>query len=131
MSVDTAPPAAGETATDVASPEPAPRVPSRSLSPSRASDFMSCPLRYRFRVIDRLPEAPSPAAARGTLVHAVLDELFGLPAEQRTVPAAEAMLGPAWEQLLAEEPQLGEMFPDGAGLDDWFAGARTLLAAYF
>jgi len=26
-----------------------------SLSPSRASDFMTCPLLYRFRVIDRLP----------------------------------------------------------------------------
>src|SRR3984885_14599653 len=44
----------------------------RSLSPSRAGDFMTCPLLYRFRVIDRLPEPPSPAAARGTLVHAVL-----------------------------------------------------------
>ena len=37
---------------------------------------MTCPLLYRFRVIDRLPEPPSPAAARGTLVHAVLERLF-------------------------------------------------------
>lgn len=49
-----------------------PRAP-MSLSPSRASDFMQCPLLYRFRVIDRLPEKPSEAATRGTLVHAVLD----------------------------------------------------------
>ena len=41
---------------------------------------MTCPLLYRFRVIDRLPEAPSPAAARGTLVHAVLERLFDEPA---------------------------------------------------
>src|SRR6266487_4389375 len=39
-----------------------------SLSPSRAADFLTCPLLYRFRVIDRLPEAPSQAMARGTLV---------------------------------------------------------------
>ncbi|HVU74284.1 MAG TPA: PD-(D/E)XK nuclease family protein [Mycobacteriales bacterium] len=108
-----------------------PRPPSRSLSPSRASDFMSCPLRYRFRVIDRLPEAPSAVATRGTLVHAVLDELFGLPAGERTVEAAEAMLAPAWDQLLADEPELATLFPDGVGLEEWFAGARTLLAAYF
>src|SRR6476620_975444 len=29
-----------------------------TLSPSRASDFMSCPLKYRFRVVDRIPEPP-------------------------------------------------------------------------
>lgn len=41
------------------------RRPPVSLSPSRASDFMQCPLLYRFRVIDRLPEKPSPAAKIG------------------------------------------------------------------
>ena len=41
---------------------------------------MTCPLLYRFRVIDKLPEAPSAAAARGTLVHAVLERLFDAPA---------------------------------------------------
>ena len=51
-----------------------------SLSPSRASDFMTCPLLYRFRVIDRLPETPSLAAVRGSVVHKVLEELFDLPA---------------------------------------------------
>lgn len=135
MSVDAAPRAADATpvavASSTAAAEAAPRPPSRSLSPSRASDFMSCPLRYRYRVIDRLPEAPSPAAVRGTLVHAVLDELFALPAAERTVAAAEALLAPAWDQLLSAEPEVASLFPEGAGLDDWFAGARTLLAAYF
>ncbi|HET9861055.1 MAG TPA: PD-(D/E)XK nuclease family protein, partial [Nocardioidaceae bacterium] len=40
-----------------------------SLSPSRAGDFMTCPLLYRFRTIDRLPEPYSPDAVRGTVVH--------------------------------------------------------------
>ena len=31
-----------------------------SLSPSRAADFKTCPLLYRFRSIDRLPERPRP-----------------------------------------------------------------------
>src|SRR5215468_6525812 len=56
----------------------------RSLSPSRAADFKTCPLLYRFRSIDRLPERPSPDQARGTLVHAVLEALFDLPAAERT-----------------------------------------------
>src|ERR1700723_4413401 len=62
----------------------------RSLSPSRAGDFMTCPLLYRFRVIDRLPEPPSPAAARGTLVHAVLEHLFNRPAPERTPAPARS-----------------------------------------
>jgi putative RecB family exonuclease len=149
MSVDAPPLATGETCP---AGSPAPR--SRSLSPSRASDFMSCPLRYRFRVVDRLVEPPSPAAARGTLVHAVLDRLFELPPAERTVRAAERLLEPAWAQLLEDEPDLAALFPDPAAdrvpmtsgpdrsepgtgtgappsLEDWFAGARRLLAAYF
>ena len=59
-----------------------------ALSPSRAADFMSCPLLYRFRVVDRLPQAPRSAAARGTVVHAVLERLFDLPAVERTLAAA-------------------------------------------
>jgi len=46
---------------------------------------MSCPLKYRFRVVDRLPEKPSAAAVRGTVVHAVLERLFDLPRGQRTL----------------------------------------------
>ena len=66
---------------DAPATEEAPRArPARSLSPSRAGDFLTCPLLYRFRVIDRLPEPPSPAAVRGTLVHAVLEHLFDRPA---------------------------------------------------
>src|ERR1700754_1565362 len=67
-----------------------------SLSPSRAGDFMTCPLLYRFRVIDRIPERPSPAAVRGTVVHSVLERLYDLPADGRTVQAALDLLEPQW-----------------------------------
>ena len=63
-------------------------APPASLSPSRASDFMQCPLLYRFRVIDKLPEKPSEAATRGTLVHAVLERLFDAPAARADGAAA-------------------------------------------
>src|SRR5216683_1788978 len=72
-----------------------------ALSPSRAADFMTCPLLYRFRVIDRLPEPPTPATARGTLVHAALERLFDLPAAERTPEAARALLIPEWDRLAA------------------------------
>src|ERR1700723_651130 len=83
----------------------------RSLSPSRAGDFMTCPLLYRFRVIDRLPEPPSPAAARGTLVHAVLERLFDQPAAERTPAVAHALVQPEWDRLVTGEPELASLFP--------------------
>jgi putative RecB family exonuclease len=102
-----------------------------SLSPSRAGDFLTCPLLYRFRVIDRLPEPPSPAAARGTLVHAVLERLFDEPAAGRTPQTAQAMLAPQWERLTADEPELAGLFDTEEQWSAWLAEARGMLSRYF
>ncbi len=119
---------AGETSTKTGELGP-PAGP--SLSPSRAADFMTCPLLYRFRVIDRLPEAPSPAAARGTLVHAVLERLFDEPAGDRTPSAARSLLTPQWERLVADEPALAELFGDQQERETWLAEAGAMLDKYF
>ena len=132
-------------------PGDVPRRP--ALSPSRANDFKQCPLLYRFRAIDRLPEVPTAAQVRGTLVHAVLEGLFLLPAEERTPEAARALLGPTWARLCADDPGLpaalfgGSSGPDCSGPEDaaggsaergsaagvqaWLASAGRLLDAYF
>jgi putative RecB family exonuclease len=102
-----------------------------SLSPSRAADFMACPLLYRFRVIDRLPEVPSPVAARGTLVHAVLERLFDEPAECRTPRAARDLMPAQWDRLLSEEPDLAGIFADDAQRQAWFEEAAQMLDRYF
>ena len=39
---------------DRGDPSPRTPLPGPALSPSRAADFLTCPLLYRFRVIDRL-----------------------------------------------------------------------------
>ncbi|CAN5827394.1 RecB family exonuclease [soil metagenome] len=89
---------------------PAADDPLGSLSPSRAADFMSCPLLYRFRTIDRLPEPADPAAFRGTLVHAVLERVFDLPAARRVPAEAEALLEPMLAAALATDPRAAAMF---------------------
>ncbi len=105
-----------------------------SLSPSRAADFKTCPLLYRFRCIDRLPEAPSLTASRGTLVHSVLESLFDLPAGERTVEAARAMLPEAWQQLRAANSDVDSLFAgdsDGTDFAGWLDSAAGLLGNYF
>ncbi|WP_137123008.1 RecB family exonuclease [Segeticoccus rhizosphaerae] len=103
-----------------------------ALSPSRASDFMQCPLLYRFRVIDKLPEPPSSAAARGTLVHSVLERLFDLPATGRTLAEATALLPAQWEAMLEVEPELRELVgSEPEALRQWFEDAAGLVERWF
>jgi putative RecB family exonuclease len=67
----------------------------RSLSPSKVSSFTDCALAFRFSAIDRLPEPPTAAATRGTLVHAALERLHLLAPAERTLDAALSCLDDA------------------------------------
>lgn len=98
-----------------------------ALSPSRAADFKQCPLLYRFRAIDRLPEAPSAAQLRGSVVHAALERLYALPAAQRGPEAVRDLVTPSWEQLLSTEPGLA----DGLDTERLLGEARKLLTGYY
>lgn len=139
MTTDTAPLTPGAPATEAATApcpgadRPADGEPRRraALSPSRAKDFQQCPLLFRFRAVDRLPEPPSPAAVKGSLVHAVLERLFDLPATERTEAAAQDLLDPQWAAMRAERPDVTGMFTGDADLGAWLAQARSLLTQYF
>ncbi|MEI2715523.1 MAG: PD-(D/E)XK nuclease family protein [Candidatus Nanopelagicales bacterium] len=99
--------------------------PAASLSPSRAGDFMTCPLLYRFRSVDRLPEPPGVEAARGTLVHLVLERLFDSPAGARTPETALSLVEPAWRSIIAEQPELpGLLFGPDDAWQKWLATAE-------
>ena len=104
-----------------------------ALSPSRAGDFKQCPLLYRLRAIDRLPERPSRAQVRGTVVHAVLERLYRLPAAERQPEAARALVAPVWTELSGASPELAELFdgPDDPELPEWLGSAGALLDTYF
>ncbi|MCA1007848.1 RecB family exonuclease [Rhodococcus hoagii] len=101
-----------------------------ALSPSRASDFKQCPLLYRFRAIDRLPETPSKAQVRGTVVHAALEALFALPAGDRVSDRAKELVEPAWERVLADAPELADLIGPG-DRGQFLTDARRLISNYY
>ncbi|WP_232850815.1 RecB family exonuclease [Nocardia acididurans] len=112
-------------------PESAGTAPRKlALSPSRAIDFKQCPLKYRLRAIDRIPEPPSRAAVRGTLVHAVLEDLFGLPASDRDFDRAVTLIAPAWARLLASRAELTDLIAPEE-LEGFLTEARDLVSIYF
>lgn len=102
-----------------------------AISPSRAADFKACPLLYRYRTIDRLPEPPSAPAVRGTLVHKVLEDLFDLPPHRRTPDHADTMVPAAWDTVLAERPESGDLIEATRDPAAWFDSCRTVLRRYF
>ena len=102
----------------------------RSLSPSKVSSFTDCALAFRFSVIDRLPEPPSAAATRGTLVHAALERLHLMPPAERTVDAAMACLAEARVEL-RDDPEYVGLELSGDDEVAFHAEAAELVRNYF
>jgi len=102
-----------------------------ALSPSRAKDFLQCPLMFRLRTVDRLPEPGSLATHKGTLVHAVLERLYDLPARERVPQAATDMLPAQWRSHQEKNPKIMDLFASSEQVDSWLEEARELLRSYF
>jgi putative RecB family exonuclease len=102
----------------------------RSLTPSKVAAFTDCALAFRFSVIDRLPEPPSPAATRGTLVHAALERLHLLPPAERTVDAALSCLADAAIDL-RDDPEYAGLELSGDAEVAFHAEAALLVRNYF
>jgi putative RecB family exonuclease len=98
------------------------------LSPSAVSEYENCPQLYKYRKIEKLPEPPSLDAERGTLVHTILQDLFEVPAADRTSATAIDLLPSRWSAQLATKPALVEMVTNEK---EWLDRAASLLETYF
>ncbi len=104
-------------------------VPQR-LSPSSMGAFTTCPLAFRFSYVERLPEAPSAPASKGTLVHRALERLMLREPQARTLDAAMEDLALAGEELAAHPEFSGlELTDDELGA--FFEDAALLVRRYF
>ena len=81
------------------------------LSPSSIETFQQCPLKYKLSKIDKLEEGQEEYHIRGKFVHEVLEELFKLPADERTLATAMAIMRRVWTQKPTDE--------DGNELPSW------------
>lgn len=102
----------------------------KTLSPSRAADFKTCPQLFKYRAIDRLPEPTTVYQARGTTAHLALERLYDLPAPQRSPEALYRLFREAWTELRADEPY-EDLFDDAEAERAWGIESLQLLANYF
>jgi putative RecB family exonuclease len=105
-------------------------APPWSLSPSSCSAFKACPLAFRFAYIERLPEPPSAAASKGTLVHQALEHLLDRPPADRVLEAALADLDRARDEL-ADDPEFTGLDLSPEEREAFHASAQELVRRYF
>lgn len=113
---------------EVQDPEPA-EGPIR-LSPSRASDYKTCPQLFKFRAVDRLPEPADIYSTKGTMIHAALEQLFLLEPRERTPEKARQHMLEIWEDLKDDE-QYGALQLDADEEAEWLEQGMGLLENYF
>lgn len=117
--------------TDLITPSATPRTWEPALSASRAKEYERCPLQYRLHVLDGYREPETRAKALGTVVHAVLEELFALPADDRSVEAARSLVEPQFDALIAKNPAVDALFTNAEDRAAWLEEARGLIDGYF
>ncbi len=101
-----------------------------SLSPSRVDAFTTCPLAFRFASIERLPEPPSVAATKGSLVHRALELLFTHDAGERTVEVALSALDRAVTEFQTD-PEFTLLGLGSAAEATFIDDAERLVRTYF
>mgnify|MGYP006267775605 CR=1 FL=1 len=72
------------------------------LSPSSMTTFLQCPLKFKYSRIDKLVEPPTVATIRGNFVHDVLEALYRLEPDQRTLEAAKDLARTLWDSTWRE-----------------------------
>lgn len=103
----------------------------RSLSPTKVSSFKDCALAFRLSVIEQLPEPLSPYAAKGTLVHRVLELLMWEEEPTgRTLEAALSKLERAVPEIL-DGPEYAPLGLAGPEREEFVADAEQLVRNYF
>ncbi len=102
----------------------------KSLSPSRLSDFQSCPRRYQHTSIDRIPQPASYATAKGRFAHYVFEQLFALTPPERTIENARTFIGPAVEAILTEDVR-NDISMDEAMLAKMIVETQEIILTYF
>ncbi|CAN5817324.1 RecB family exonuclease [soil metagenome] len=100
-----------------------------SLSPSRVESFTSCPLAFRFRAIDKLPELPNVHTLRGSLVHRALELAFCAPGPERTPDLFHHSLQRALTEY-EQQPELIELSLDDGATEQFRQECRALVERY-
>lgn len=101
----------------------------KNLSPSRASQFKTCPKQFKFANIDKLKEPTNEVQAKGTTVHQALEDLFDLPKEERSIEKLHNLFRDAWTKVRGNDDHF-DLFDSVEEERDWGIDGLKLLNNY-
>ncbi|HUY43802.1 MAG TPA: PD-(D/E)XK nuclease family protein, partial [Acidimicrobiales bacterium] len=101
-----------------------------ALSPSRLNDFQACPRRYQHASVERIPQPASYASTKGRFVHHILEQLFHLDANERTLDAARRFTEGAEEEVLTDEVR-ADLSMDEELLEQLRSESDDIVETYF
>ncbi len=101
----------------------------KNLSPSRASQFKTCPKQFKFANVDKIKEPTTEVQAKGTTVHQALEDLYNLPKEERTSENLYNLFRSAWTKVRNNDEHVN-LFENVDEEKEWGVDALNLLSNY-
>jgi len=101
----------------------------KNLSPSRASQFKTCPKQFKYANVDKILEPTNEVQAKGTTVHQALEDLFDLPSEERTIEKLHNLFREAWTKVRGNDEH-HNLFSSIEEERDWGLEGLKLLNNY-
>ena len=101
----------------------------KNLSPSRASQFKTCPKQFKFANIDKIKEPTNEVQAKGTTVHEALEKIFDLPKEERNLENLHNLFRKVWTDVRASDEHV-HLFNDQSEEREWGLDGLKLLSNY-
>ena len=101
----------------------------KNLSPSRASQFKTCPKQFKFSNVDKIKEPTNLVQAKGTTVHQALEDLYDLPTDQRTPEVLYDLFRKAWSNVRGNDEHVN-LFDSIEDEREWGQEGLNLLHNY-
>ncbi len=101
----------------------------KNLSPSRASQFKTCPQQFKYANVDKLREPTNEVQAKGTTVHQALEDLFDLPQKERSIEKLHNLFRDAWTKVRGTDEH-HNLFSSVEEERDWGVDGLKLLNNY-
>jgi len=102
----------------------------KSLSPSRLSDFQTCPRRYQHASVERIPQARDVRHGEGTVRSLRLEQLFLFRELPSDIERAREFIEPAKAQILTDEVRV-DIGLDETMMSKLLAETEAIIVRYF
>ena len=101
----------------------------KNLSPSRASQFKTCPKQFEYANVIKIPEPTNEVQAKGTTIHSALEKLYDENPENRTTKKLHELFRTEWNNIRNNEEHIN-LFKNKEEERAWGLDAYKLLSNY-